>query len=585
MTGFRTGLLLGLCALTLSPLAATAGMPKGADDGLAMGAPMPRRASARDLRGNQRALRELAGEKATVLAFLGIDCPLANLYTPRLISLEARYREQGVRFLAIYSNETETLPAIAAHTHDKGMPFVVLRDFGQRLADQLGVDRTPEVVVFDDTGHLRYRGRIDDQYSVASRKAAAENEDLANALNELIAGKRVTIAETVCDGCLLQRTPLDPGMEGITFSRDVEPILQERCQACHRPGQIGPFSLMSYKDAASRSRMIAEVVEQRRMPPWHADARFGTFANDRSLSEGEIATITTWVAEGAKKGSTADAPPPVEWTEGFTMINPDSILSIPEPMDVPAEGVLEYQYVTTETDYGKDVWVQRVELSPGNASVLHHALVYIIPPGRSTSMFNRLSSALVNWVPGSMAKVNPQNSATKIPEGASLLWELHYTPNGTATTDKPLMALDFTDEPPDRETRFTIFADFRINVEAKDPHHVEEHTMRFRNDARLVSLRPHMHLRGKSWTYEVTFPDGRSEVLLSVPNWDFNWQTEYFFTEPIDVPKGTVLSSRAIWDNSEDNPLNPDPTVSVRYGRQSFEEMMNGWVKYDRVRE
>lgn len=588
MTSLRRALLLGLCALTLQPLSAAAIEPDGgvgSDDGLSIGRPMPRRASARDLRGNQRALRELTGESATVLAFIGIDCPLANLYAPRLVSLEARYRERGVRFLAIYSNETETIPAVAAHALDKEFPFVVLRDFGQRLADQMGVERTPEVVVFDGKGYLRYRGRIDDQYSAAGRKAAPENEDLVHALDELLEGKRVTLSETVCDGCLLQRTALDTGMEGITFTRDVEPILQERCQVCHRPGQIGPFSLLTYRDAASRSRMIAEVVEQRRMPPWHADPRYGSFANDRSLSEEQIATIRTWVNEGAKKGKASDAPDPIAWKKGFTMLDPDTILSIPKAMKVPAEGVLEYQYVTTETDFGEDVWVQRVELSPGNASVLHHVLVYIIPPGRSSGMFNRLSSALVNWVPGTMSKTNPPGSATKIPEGASLLWELHYTPNGTATTDKTSMALKFTDGPPERETRFTIFADFRIKVPPNNPHHVEEHSMRFRNDARLVSLRPHMHLRGKSWTYEITFPDGRNEVLLNVPNWDFNWQTEYFFAEPIEVPKGTVISSRAIWDNSEDNPLNPDPSASVRYGRQTFEEMMNGWVKYDRVRQ
>ena len=214
---------------------------------------MPRRASARDLRGNQRALRELTGEKATVLAFLGIDCPLANLYAPRLISLEARYREQGVRFLAIYSNETETLPAVAAHSHDRGFPFVVLRDFGQRLADQLGVDRTPEVVVFDDTGHLRYRGRIDDQYSVASRKAAAEAEDLANALDQLLANKPVTLPETACDGCLLQRTPLDPGLDGVTFSRDVD---------------VAP------RQKPSRSMRLRSSLRARRMASAFSRARF-----------------------------------------------------------------------------------------------------------------------------------------------------------------------------------------------------------------------------------------------------------------------------------------------------------------------
>ncbi len=585
MTSLRTGLLIGFCALTLCSFGSAQEARLIGDNGLAMGDPMPRRASARDLRGNRRPLRELTGEKATVLVFLGIGCPLANLYAPRLITLEEQYHAKEVRFVAIYSNETETLPAIAADALDKGLPFVVLRDVEQRLADQLGVDRTPEVVVFDEQGNLSYRGRIDDQYSANARKDAADSEDLARALDELLAGKPVALPETVCDGCLLQRTPLDPGLEGVTYTRDVEPIFQQKCQTCHRPGQIGPFSLLTYEDAATRSRMIAEVVEQRRMPPWHADARHGTFANDRSLSAAQVATIQAWVNDGAKRGKPEDAAPPVVWTEGFTMMNPDMVLSIPEPLPVPAEGVLDYQYVTTETDFGEDVWVQQAEMRPGNASVLHHALVYIIPPGDSPRSFNRLSRALVNWVPGSMSKTNPPGSATKIPAGSSLLWELHYTPNGTATIDQTSMALKFTEEPPERETRFTIFADFRIKVPAHAAHHVEEHTMRFRSDARIVSLRPHMHLRGKSWTYEVTYPDGRHEVLLNVPNWDFYWQTEYFFADPIEVPKGTVLSARAIFDNSDDNPLNPDPTASVRYGRQSFEEMMNGWVKFDRVRD
>ena len=567
-----------LLLLTLGALSAP-GLPS--DDPLSIGEQLSGRSLARDLRGSRRSYDELRGEEGSVLVFLGIECPLANLYLPRVNELGARYHPQGIRFVAVYSGENETAPRVASHADDHDVPFLVVKDYGQRLADRVGVERTPAVVVLDGDGVLRYRGRIDDQYAIAARKPEPERNDLALALDALLADEPLLVTETDADGCLIERTPLDPGLGEVTYTRDVAPIVQEHCQACHRPGQIGPFSLVTYEDVARRSRMLGEVVEQRRMPPWHADERYGHFANDRSLSDDEIAVVRAWVAQGAPRGDAADLPPAPQWADAWNISEPDLVLSVPEPIPVPAEGVLDYHYVVTDTDFEHDVWVQEVEIRPGNARVLHHVLVYIQPPGTSGGGFGRLSRALVNWVPGTVSKVNPAGTATRIPAGSTLLWELHYTPNGTATTDQTSLALAFADEPPERETTFTIFADFWIKVRAGASHHREEHVMKFAKEVRLVSLRPHMHLRGKSWRYEAIFPDGRTETLLNVPNWDFNWQTEYFFSEPILLPGGTKLRSTAHFDNSTDNLANPDPTKDVRYGRQTFEEMMNGWVKYD----
>ena len=550
------------------------------EEPLAVGEVLDGRSALRDLRGSRRSYEELVGAAGGVLLFLGVDCPLANLYLPRVRELATRFGERGVRFTGVYSNENEFAPEIAAHASDADLPFLIVRDTGQRLADRVGAERTPTAVLLDAAGSLRYRGRIDDRYSVATRRPSAEQQELLAALEALLADRPIARAETDADGCLLDRTPLEPGIGEVTYHRDVAPILQSRCQACHREGQIGPFPLETYADAARRSRMLAEVTVERRMPPWHADPRYGHFANDRSLSAAEIAVFRAWALQGAPRGDASDGPKPPAWPEAWNVSTPDLVLTVPEAVPVPAEGVLDYHYVRMDPGFTEDVWVQEAQIRPGNARVLHHVLVYIEPPGASRG-FSRLSRALVNWVPGTVSKVNPSGSATRIPAGSKLLWELHYTPNGQATTDQTSMALVFADEPPERETTFGIFADFWIKVAPGSSHHREEHTMQFRGDSRLVSLRPHMHLRGKSWRYELVHPDGTSQTLLNVPNWDFNWQTEYFFAEPIPIAEGTMLRAIAHFDNSPLNLANPDPAAEVRYGRQTFEEMMNGWVKYD----
>lgn len=509
---------------------------------------------------------------------------MANLYVPRLIQLEREYRQQEVKFVGVYPNENDALPEIAAHAAERDLPFLVTKDFGQRLADQVGLDRTPSVAVFDADRVLRYRGRIDDQYAAAGRRRAPRSLDLIFALDQVLAGEEVVTPETPADGCVLERDSVIPTIEGVTFARDVAPILQRRCEACHRPGQIGPFSLQTFRDAARRKNMIMEVVTQRRMPPWQADSPHA-LVDDRRMTEQEIALVKSWVEAGAPYGDPSDLPPRREWVSGGQLSAPELVYSIPEAVSVPADGVVDYVYVTVETELAEDVWVQQAEIRPGDARVLHHASVSILPPARAGEdaadgrSFAR-QRTLVNWVPGSQPMVDPPGIATRLPRGARLLFSLHYAPNGLATVDRTSVALKLADGPPEREARYEPLLVTQLSIPPHAPHHEAEHTYRFAADARLLSLRPHMRYRGKSWRVDAVHPDGRVEVILSAPNWDYNWQSEYRFEAPVTMPKGTTLRSVARFDNSDNNLINPDPAAQVEFGWWSSDELMSGWMKF-----
>ena len=536
--------------------------------------------SLRDLRGNRRALHGFTGSRALVLAFVGADCPVSNLYLPRLIELEKKYRAQQVQFLAIYPNEGEDLEQAAAHARDRDVPFPVLKDVGQRLADALGVTRVPTVVVLDGDFVLRYRGRVDDQYGVAARRPKATRDDLAQALDELLAGKKVGVAETEADGCLLDRGRQATRTD-VTYGKHVAPILQRHCQACHRPEQAAPFSLLTYDDAVRHGRMIREVTAQRRMPPWHADPRHGKFSNERRLTADEIDTLTAWVDGGMPRGDDRDLPKPIDFPKGWSLGTPDLVLSMPEEFEVPAEGVLPYKNWIVETNFTEDKWVQMAEARPGAPGVVHHVVVYILkenqrgPLGADGSM-----AVLVGWAPGDLGLVCPPDTALRLPKGARLRFELHYTPNGKAVKDRSSIGITFAKKPPKYELFMNEFANVGIVVPPNDPHYKAEATFRLRADARIISFVPHMHWRGKDYLYEVIYPDGKRETLLSVPRWDFNWQNVYRFQEPLKLPKGAKLHAVAHWDNSRNNPLNPDPTKAVPFGLQTWEEMMVGWVSY-----
>jgi peroxiredoxin len=546
-----------------------------------IGKPLPRGGALRDVRGNRRAVHDFKGYKALVLAFVGADCPIANLHLPGLVELEKGLRQKGVQFLAVYPNEAEDLEQIAGHAYDRDVAFPVLKDTGARLADLLGATRVPSVVVLDESFVVRYRGRVDDRYGVAARRPKASRDDLRLAIEEVLAGKKVSVPETEADGCLIGRGRKATGKKGVTYTRDVAPILQRACQACHRPDQAAPFSLLSYDDAVRHARMIAEVTGQRRMPPWHADSRYGEFANDRSLSKAEIATLSDWLAAGTPKGDDKDLPRPVEWVKGWSLGKPDLVISMPEEFEVPATGTLPYKNWIVDPKLTEDRWVQFAEARPGVAGVVHHVVVYIVQGNsRSPIRADGSMSVLVGWAPGDLGLVCPPETALRLPKGCKLRFEMHYTPNGTKVKDRSYIGLTFAKKPPKFELFMSEFANMGITLPPHDPHYVAHATMRLPADARILSFVPHMHWRGKDYRYEVIYPDGKRKTVLSVPRWDFNWQNVYRFKEPLKLPRGSKLHAVAHWDNSRNNPLNPAPEKKVAFGLQTWEEMMVGWVSY-----
>jgi len=327
--------------------------------------------------------------------------------------------------------------------------------------------------------------------------------------------------------------------------------------------------------------MIREVTTQRRMPPWHADPRYGHFANDRRLTAAEIATLSAWVDGGLARGDDKDLPKPAVWPQGWSHGKPDLVIEMPVEFQVPADGVVPYQNWIIPTNFKEDKWVRLAEARPGAAGVVHHLVVYIQKEGQKGPVARDGSiSILVGWAPGDLGLICPPDTALRVPKGASLRIEMHYTPNGTSVKDRSAVGITFADKPPRYELLIGEFANLSIEVPPHDPHYMAEAAFRLRANARILSFAPHMHWRGKDYRYEAIYPDGKRETLLSVPRWDFNWQSAYRFKEPLKLPKGARLHAVAHWDNSVNNLLNPDPSKSVRFGLQSWEEMMVGFVAY-----
>lgn len=553
----------------------------GPDKPVAVGDKISTAAELRDLRGGHRPLSAFAGHKAVVLAFLGADCPVSNLCLPGLLELEKQFRSKDVVFLGVYPNEPEDADQIAGHAGDRDVPFLVLKDYGQKFADAVGVTRVPSVVVLDGDLKLKYRGRVDDQYGVAAKRPKPTRADLAEALAEVLAGKPVTTPETDTDGCPIARTDKPVVKPGVTFAKDIAPILQKRCEACHRDGQSAPFALATYDDAVRHAAAIKEVTHQRRMPPWHADSRFGKFTNDRHLTTAEIETLAAWVDGGKPRGDDKDLPKPVTWAKGWVHGQPDQVFTMTEEYEVPATGVLPYQNWIIDTKFTEDKWVTVAEARPGAPEVVHHVVAYILREGTNNPIGpDGNLGILVGWAPGDLGLVCPPDTALRVPKGARLRLEMHYTPNGKKTKDRSSIGVKFADKPPKYELLLNEFANMGFEIPPGAEHHKAEATFRIRADARLVSLTPHMHWRGKDYKYEVIYPDGKKETLLSVPRWDFNWQNQYRFAEPVKLPKGSKLHAVAHWDNSPLNPLNPDPKQSIRFGLQTWDEMMVGFAAY-----
>jgi peroxiredoxin len=540
-----------------------------------------------DTADKSRSLAEFKDKKPVAVVFLGTECPVNNAYLPVLAEMHKEFAAKGIQFLAINSNWQDSPLRVAAHAKEHGLPFPVLKDTANVVADKFGARRTPEAFVLTPDGTIVYQGRIDDRFGFGgTTRPTPTRRDLAEAIEDVLAGKPVRVAKTDVAGCLISRTVKAKETGSITFTRDVAPILQNHCQECHRPSQVGPMPLLTYEDALGWSAMIREVVAEKRMPPWHADPKHGKFANDRSLSATDRQTLLGWIDQQCPKGDPKDMPKLKEFAEGWRIGKPDAIFEMKAPMTIAAKvegNGIKYQYVMLETKYDEDRWVQVAEAKPGNRGVVHHIIVYIVPPGALRDPKGREDGIgrgwLVAYAPGDMPAVYPNGVAKKLPKGSSLMFQLHYTPNGVEATDKSSVGMIFAKEPPKAEAKTRGIAN-RMVIPPGDENYEVKSSTTFPRDGELLSLMPHMHLRGKDFSYRVVYPDGKTETLLSVPHYDFNWQSIYRLEKPLKLPAGTRIECTAHFDNSAKNPNNPDPKKTVRWGEQTWEEMMIGFVDY-----
>lgn len=515
--------------------------------------------------------------KATVVVFMSTRCPIGNGYVPDINRLVDQFKDQSVQVVGINPCPADDIASIKKHHQEFELKFPVLVDAQQLAVDLFEAKRTPEFYVLDRRHVIRYRGRMDDRIGYDYKRAKSKRDDLIIALKEVLSGQSVSIPRTEPTGCLITQTRKQQRTTEVTYASDVAKIFQKRCAECHHPNTAAPFSLQDFDDARDWSEMIKEVVQQRRMPPWNADSRFGDFKNDLRMPKEEIDTLIQWVDSGTPEGDLSKVPKPHPYADGWTIEKPDLVFEIPKKFNVPASGAVEYQYFVTPTHFEKDVWVQASEARPDNRAAVHHIIVFVRKKGDSR---RGGLPAVAGFAPGEEPMIFPAGTGFKIPAGAELVWQVHYTPTGKKEIDQSQVGLVLCKQKPERE----VHAGGAMNLRFEIPAHAENHRVvsskRFDQSVELLTLTPHMHLRGKDFRYTAIYPDGKRKILLNIPRYDFNWQHRYRFRQPILLPKGTVLECVAHFDNSDENPANPDPENPVRWGDQTWEEMMIGWYSF-----
>lgn len=544
----------------------------------AAGADKASELSLKTFRGQPWSLDDVKDSKLVVVAFLGTECPLAKLYGPRLEQLHAKFADKGVAFVGVNANTQDSVTEIGAYVARSRISFPMIKDVGNKAADLLKAKRTPEVFVLDQQRKVRYRGRIDDQYLVGLSRDKVNRRDLAIAIDELLAGKQVSVPVTEAIGCYIGRVKKVQPRGEITFSKHIAPILNSRCVECHRSSEIAPFQLTSYEDVLGWEDTILEVIQDNRMPPWFANPKHGSFSNDARMPEAEKRLIRTWVQNGMPEGDKADLPEPPKFVEGWRMAEPDQVINVRDkPFSVPAEGVVDYQYFSVDPEWDEDKYVTAAEARPDNVAVVHHIIAYVIKPGTDGSRA-RDRRMLVGYAPGSIPHILDEGTAIKVKAGSKLIFEMHYTPNGTQQADLSCIGLKFTDK---KNVKRLLDGGAAIDQQFTIPANTQNFevvaTSLVRSDRLLLEMTPHMHLRGKSFRYEAIYPGGKREILLDVPNYDFNWQLTYKLSEPKLLKKGTTIRCTATYDNSKHNLVNPNPNQAVQWGDQSDQEMMIGF--------
>jgi hypothetical protein len=537
-----------------------------------------------DHTGASHELYYFSDAKAVVLMTYGNGCGIVQKSLPRLREIRDQYKAEGVEFLLIDSNLQDDRDAVARESAEFGNDLPILIDETQLIGEALGVDRTADVFVVDPKNWtLVYRGPMDDRLSYGAQKPDAKKQYLTDALDATLAGRSVAVTQAEAMGCLVnlpERARHDAHAQ-ISYSERIAPLLVDKCVACHREGGVGPWAMTGYGIVRGFAPMIREVVRTKRMPPWHADPHYGSFVGDRSVTNEDTRDLVHWIEAGAPRGKGGDLLATLDksWSE-WTLGKPDLIVEVPA-YEVPATGVIIYQYPHAANPLGRDVWIRAIEIIPGNRAVVHHVLAGIDDPGNGERRAIRgQMGELGGYSPGKNAIPYPADTGILLRKEASFRFQMHYTPNGKATTDVTRLGLYFYDKPPKHSMQMDIIYNASLAIPANTKSYSQTLDKVFDRDIMLYSLLPHAHLRGRAARFTAHYPDGRKEILLSVPKYDFNWQPLYVLNPPKLMPAGTRVVMDMTWDNSAQNAANPDPNKVVRWGDQTWEEMNVGWFRF-----
>ena len=554
--------------------------------------------SASDLSGRHYSAKDLAARQATVFFFVSTQCPISSQYTPRMIEAARQYAPRGVAFFLADANADDSLSALRRYARERQFPFPVVRDVHATLADRLDAQATPEVVVVDANGAIRYLGRIDDNRD----RARVTRHDLTEALDALLAGKPVARTRTLAFGCAIFRdAPAHPAAKAasVTYTRNVAKILNENCVSCHRPGDVGPFALTNYHEARTWAAAIKSYTAHRLMPPWKAAPGYGEFQGAHYLTDAQIATLGRWADTAAPEGNPGElpAPPRLPAPGGWPLGTPDAILKPDRDYHVAAEGPDVYRNFVLPADFAKDRYLSAMAFRPGNRAIVHHIIAYIDPkaisvaregedgqPGYTvpgTGVGIKDAEWGDGWAAGMEARALPPGVAIKIPAGAKIVMQVHYHKTGKPETDRTEIGLYDAKTPVEHRLQVMAVGNEEIGLTPGNPAQTLHARFQVPADATLRSIIPHMHMLGKEMKVTATLPDKTVKPLIWIKDWDFNWQMNYRYTQPIPLPAGTWIDLTAVYDNSEKNPRQTShPAKIVRFGEQTTDEMCYAFLGF-----
>ena len=532
---------------------------------------------------------DVPSSQGLVLALFSANCPISNKLGPEYARLEKLCEEKNVAFFLANTVEDEKPEDLAKFKETHHLQAKILNDPKLALLKRLGATTTTEVFLMDGSHTLVYRGAVNDQYGLGYAKESPTQNYLRDALDAMLAGRVVQVAATTAPGCALDLAKpeaAEAGKTTVTYHHQVARIMQNACVECHRKDGLGPFSLETMADVIENAGMIKKQVSRGAMPPWFAAKQEGEsetpWRNDCSLSEKDKADLLAWLDSDRPAGDLKDAPLPRKFAGAWTIGEPDAIFQLPKAIAIKAEGTMPYQHAIVETSFPEERWVQAYEIMPTAPTVVHHVIVRVHEKGSKINGGGDegREGYWAAYVPGNTHRILPEGFAKRLPAGATLSFQIHYTPNGKAVDDQLRIGLIFAKHPPHTEVRVAAVSNPKLNIPAGAANHVEVRQQPLPTDMLFSAFMAHMHVRGKSFKYEVTYPDGKSEVLLDIPRYDFNWQLAYDYKQPKFIPRGSVVKITAVYDNSSGNPANPDPTKNVRWGSQTFDEMMIGYVEH-----